>query len=277
MLICLNGQFIPHEQAQLTVTDGAFLYGDSLFETIKAKRQTILLQQQHLDRLEQSAGLLGIPCPRQSIERALRQLAGALQAPLTRIRLTLSRGSFQGLQFPAADQAWFLITATPLPEPVDTQQQAGIACSIAPNRRVNPLSHLPQLKRGNYADCLYARNDARQRGADEALFINSQGQLLEGATSNLFALINRRLVTPPTNRLVLKGIMRQQVIAAAAELGILTLEAPLTLNDVVNADEAFITNSLIDILPIRSINDHQLQRGRHWETLLKTLYLRIAS
>lgn len=277
MLVCLNGHFIPQEVAHVAVNDGAFLYGDSLFETIKAKNQQILLQKQHLDRLELSARLLDIPCPRKKIETALRQLSGAFQTPLTRIRLTLSRGSFSGLQFPTTDKAWFLITATPLAELDEQQRQAGIACCIAPNRRVNPLSHLPQLKRGNYADCLYARNFAIQQGVDEALFVNPRNHLLEGATGNLFALIGKRLVTPPAGRLVLKGIMRQQLMAAASELGILTVERPLLLSEALTADEVFLSNSLIDIQPIRSIDQHQLARGELWNNLLKTLYLRIAS
>lgn len=275
MLVCLNGRFIPREDAQVSINDGAFLYGDSLFETLKACGNRILLQRLHLDRLARSAQLLGIPCPRQNIETALTQLAAALPAPYSRIRLTLSRGSYDGLQFPAEQEAWFLITAVPLAP--SATRDAGVTCIIAPNRRVNPLSHLPQMKRGNYADCLYARNHARRCGADEALFIDQHGNLLEGATSNLFALIERRLVTPPPGELILDGIMRRQVIAAAHELGILCVERTLSLDEVQNADEAFLTNSIIDLQPIGSIDGRPVKRGEQWQRLRKTLALRIES
>jgi branched-subunit amino acid aminotransferase/4-amino-4-deoxychorismate lyase len=274
MLVCLNGRFIPREDAQVSINDGAFLYGDSLFETLKACGNRVLLQRQHLDRLARSAQLLGISCPRQNIETALTRLAAALPHPHSRIRLTLSRGPYEGLQFPAEEEAWFLLTAVPL---APAASDAGVTCVIAPNRRVNPLSHLPQMKRGNYADCLYARNHARWCGADEALFIDQHGNLLEGATSNLFALIDRRLVTPPTGELILDGIMRRQVIAAGNELGILCVERPLSLQEVQNADEAFLTNSIIDLQPISSIDSRQIRQGEYWKRLRKTLTLRIES
>lgn len=277
MLVCLNGKFIPHEEAAVAINDGSFLYGESLFETIKARKNNILLQQQHLDRLQQSAKLIEQPCPRDKIEKALCYLAASLTAPWSRLRLTLSRGPFTGLQFPHGDKAWFLLTAVPH-EPADNSTvQRGTVCCLAPNRRVNPLSHLPQLKRGNYADCLFARNHALRNGAEEALFVDSRGYLLEGATSNLFALINKRLVTPPAGRLVLKGVMRQQVIAAARELGILTIERPLHLTEACSADEVFLTNSIIDLQPVRRIDDHPIATGTCWQDLLKTLYLRIVS
>lgn len=277
MLVCINGQFIPHEDARVAITDGSVLFGDTLFETIKAKENTILLQRQHLDRLYQSAKLIGLSCPRQRIEKALGYLAASLSTPWSRIRLTLSRGPFNSLQFPDDEKAWFLITAAPYTPPIKPAEETGISCCLAPNRRVNPLSHLPQLKRGNYADCLYARNYAFQCNTDEALFVDSRGYLLEGATSNLFALIDKRLVTPPAGRLVLKGIMRQQVLAAATEIGILTHERPLHVNEVYNADEAFITNAMIDIRPILNIGEHRISPGNCWRALLKTLSLRIGS
>ncbi len=261
MLVCLNGQFIPREDARLPIQDGAFLFGDSLFETLKARGKNILLLHEHLDRLDLSAKLLNLPCNRQKLETSLRQLASSLTAPTSRIRLTLSRGSHQGLGFPDVEAGWFLLTASPLEETNDQQREQGADCISAPNQRVNPLSHLPQMKRGNYADCLYAVNYAQQKGAREALFCDQQGQILEGATSNIFALIDHKLVTPPTGPLVLAGVMRRQVIAAATELGIRTVERKLNKTELFQAQEAFLTNSLIDILPINSLDGKAVSRG----------------
>lgn len=275
MLVCLNGTFIPHEDARVPINDGGFLFGDTLFETLKAHEQKILLKTRHLDRLEQSAQLLNFPWDRQKIESSLRQMAAALKYPTSRIRLTLSRGGFQGLSWPAAEQSWFLLTATEYDEPTDTERQSGAACIIAPNRRINPVSHLPQMKRGNYADCLYATNYARKSGADEALFIDQNQHVLEASISNLFAIIDDRLITPPTGTLILEGIIRQQVINTAAELGIIVSERELPLGELMQAQEAFLTNSLIDILPISSIDGEKINRGTVWKSLLKTLWMRI--
>ncbi len=275
MLVCFNGNFIAHENASISINDGAFLYGDTLFETFKARQQKILLSWQHLDRLEQSAKLLNLPCDRIKIESAMHHLSRAIKHPSSRIRLTLSRGNFTGLDWPANNKGNFLLTAVEYNEPTDAERQAGVACIIAPNQRINPLSHLQQMKRGNYADCLYAANYAHQAGAREALFMDQQNNIQEGATSNIFALIEDRLITPPIDNLILAGVMRQQIIDTAAELGVLVVEQKLSLDELIAADEIFLTNSLIDILPVASINNQTINRGDCWKSILKTLKLRI--
>lgn len=275
MLICLNGTFLPREEAAIPINDGGFLFGDTLFETLKARGDKIFLLRQHLDRLQQSAELLDFPCDRPKIEHSLQQIAAALKAPASRIRLTLSRGDFSGLAWPPSSQGRFLITATDFIELTDDERLAGAACSIAPNQRVNPVNHLPQMKRGNYVDCLYAANHARQSGTREALFIDQQQHVLEGATSNLFAIIDDRLVTPPPGSLILNGILRRQVIKTAAELGILVVERDLPFMELMQAEEIFLTNSLFDILPVSGIDGQPVNRGDCWKSLLKTLWMRI--
>ncbi|WP_321372348.1 aminotransferase class IV [uncultured Desulfuromusa sp.] len=275
MLICLDGTFLSREDAEIPISDGGFLFGETLFETLKAHEQTIFLLPQHLNRLEQSAKALIFPCHRQKIEDALQQMAAALESPVSRIRLTLSRGDFTGLAWPSAGRGRFLITATEYIEPTDDERQSGVACSIAPNQRVNPVSHLPQMKRGNYADCLYAANFAYQNGTREALFLDQQQNILEGCSSNVFAFIDDRLVTPPLGSLVLNGIMRQQVINAATESGIVVIERDLPFRELEQAEEIFLTNSLIGILPVSRIENQTINREECRQYLLKTLRQRI--
>ncbi len=275
MLVCLNGQFIPQEDARVAVNDGAFLYGDSLFETIKARQQRILLLDQHLERIEQAAQLLEFPCPRTQIESACGALSDRLLTPSSRIRLTLSRGPYQGLVRPGHNKGWFLLTAVPYDEMDERNRAHGISCCLAPNQRVNPFSPLPQLKYGNYADCLYARNHAHRQQADEALFVDHNGNLLEGTTSNIFAVIDNQLITPPLGNLVLNGIMRQQVIESAKELGISWVERPLPLTEAINASEIFICNSLIDLVPVNKIAGKRIKRGEYWKDIAKRISLRI--
>jgi len=168
MLVCLNGNFIAHEHARIPINDGGLLFGDTLFETLKARGKKILLVNEHLDRLQLSAKLLDFPCDRKQIEFSIQQMSNALTTATSRIRLTIGRGQHQGLAFPEPEQSWFLLTATAFTEPTEAERHNGSACVIAPNRRVNPVDHLPQMKRGNYTDCLYANNFARIRGAREA-------------------------------------------------------------------------------------------------------------
>jgi branched-subunit amino acid aminotransferase/4-amino-4-deoxychorismate lyase len=261
MIVNIDGAFIDPKEACLPLDDGAVLFGDTLFETLKARDSRIRFLEEHLDRIELAARLLVFPFDRPAIREALNATTRRLEAPVARIRLTLTRGSFTGLALPPASRGRFFILAKPYAEPTGNERAAGAACMVAPNRRVNPLSHLPQMKRGNYADCLYASDFARRRGAREALFVSSEGYALEGATSNLFALQGDTLVTPPAGELVLAGIMRRQVLRAAADLGLQVKESNLPLDELYTADEVFLSNSLIDLLPVSQLEEHPLRRG----------------
>jgi branched-chain amino acid aminotransferase len=271
VIVNLDGSFVPADQVGLPVDDSAVLFGDTLFETIKVRHNALLLVEDHLDRIQMSAALLDFPCDRDAIRTALQQTAKQLPWPVARLRLTLSRGRCKGLQPPPKENARTLITATAYIEPDENQIQAGAYCVFAPNRRVNPLSHLPQMKRGNYADCLYAARFAHAKGAREALFCNDEGQVLEGATSNLFIVKDHTLITPEAGEVVLAGIMRRQILLTANSLGLATEERPITKNDLIQAEEAFLSNALIDIMPIARIESTHIKRGKQAIKLLQKI------
>lgn len=272
MIVFLDDRLVCPDQACLGVEDGAVRFGDSLFETLLALDGRIRFLEEHLDRIARSAVQLAFPCDRAAARAALELCAQTLSAPAARLRLTLTRGSYPGLQLPPPVQPGrLLVTAAPYTPPTQGEREAGVRCLLAPNQRVNPLSHLPQMKRGNYADCLYAADFARRQGAREALFCDPAGQLLEGATSNLFAIVDGTLITPPAGELVLAGIMRRQILNAAGRLGLAWRQAPLPLAEISAAEEIFLSNSLIGLLPVASINDITLHRGRRWEALLREI------
>lgn len=271
MILNRNGEFVAPDQAGLPLDDGAVLFGDSLFETLKAREGRIRFLGDHLDRLRLSARLLDFPIDADLIRRALQDTAARLDAPVARLRLTVSRGSFAGLDFPPPDKSHFFISAADYREPDRGERQRGARCIFTPNRRVNPISHLPQMKRGNYADCLYAAHFARSQGAREALFVTDDGQVLEGATSNLFILQNGSLVTPPAGELVLAGVLRRRLLQAAAVFGLPVAERAISVDELFAADEAFLTNALIDILPISAVEGHPIRRGPSAEQLLEAV------
>lgn len=276
LIFNLNGQFVDAEQAHLACNDGVVLFGDSLFETLKAQDEHIQFLDQHLDRLELAARLLHLPCHRPTLRGALLETVARLTSPLVRLRLTLSRGPMAGLALPPAESGHFFINAAPYQALDAAERQQGIACVFAPNRRVNPLSHLPQMKRGNYADCLYAADYARRKGAREALFKTDDDQVLEGATSNLFIVKDDILLTPPAGELVLAGIIRRQVLLAAQDLGLSFEEIPISAEELFNADEAFLTNSLVGLLPIAQIEGRSMKRGP-WTARLATAVAQTAA
>lgn len=269
MIVFLDHRLVPADEAALSVEDGALRFGDSLFETLLAKAGRIHFLEEHLDRIERSAAQLAFPCDRSAARAALKLCTQTLAAPVARLRLTLTRGSFPGLQLPPATQPGrLLVTAAPYTPPTLAERETGVSCVLAPNQRVNPLSHLPQMKRGNYADCLYAADHARRQGAREALFCDPAGNLLEGASSNLFAILDGTLITPPAGELVLAGILRRQVLLAADHLGLPWRETALPLNQLPEATEVFLSNSLIGLLPVARLDNIPLQRGRTWQALL---------
>jgi len=266
MLVNFNGQFIPREHATVAINDSALLYGDSLFETLRVEQDRILLQKEHLDRLSLSAQLLDFPCDRPQIEKALAQMAQSLTAEVTRLRLTLGRGPAQGFCLPDGSKSWFCLTAVPTQPLSDTERDAGAACVLAPNHRVNPLDHLPQMKRGNHLDCLYAADYARKHHAREALFVQ-EGLVIEGSSSNIFALFANRLHTPPIDQLVLAGVTRREIIAAAIEYGLHFTEKALPLADLLQADEVWLSNAMTELLPVASIDGKPARRGARWREI----------
>jgi branched-chain amino acid aminotransferase len=271
MIFNLDGEFVDPGRAGLPWNDGAVLFGDSLFETLKARAGQIRFLDHHLDRLCLSARLLDFPLKADRIRQALLDTANRLDAPAARLRLTVTRGSHAGLDFPPTGEGRFFISALPYHEPSPEERQEGAACVFAPNQRVNPLSHLPQMKRGNYADCLYAANHAKRLGAREALFRTAENQVLEGATTNLFLLQKDVLVTPPAGELVLAGIMRRQVLQAAKSLGLPSEERPIGVEELFAADEVFLTNALIDTLPVATVEGRPLRRGPWAERLRQVI------
>jgi len=261
-MICnFNGRFVGPDDPLISGRDGAWLYGDTLFETMKAKDGHILFLQQHLDRMQTSAKLIDFPFDRSKIIEALDASLQQAGRETSRIRLTLSRGDFSSSAFPDQDHSLFLIQVSPADEPGTDEQQEGIRCVLAPNRRVNPLSHFPQMKRGNYADCLYAANYARSKGAREALFVSKKGLLLEGATSNIFLIKDETLITPTLGELVLRGIIRGQILELAGEWGMRIESREIPLDELYTADEVFISNSLIDVLPVTDVDGRDIKKG----------------
>jgi branched-chain amino acid aminotransferase len=259
MIVNIDGEFV--QEGTLAVSDGAVLFGDTLFETLLARGGEIRLLSDHLDRIEFSAALLDFPFDRERAADALRAVAQRLRTPASRLRLTLTRGEYEGLYFPLPERSRLIATAVPYTEPTDQERRDGVRCAIAPNRRVNPLSHLPQMKRGNYVDCLYAAAHARSLGFREALFVDEQGRLLEGATTNVFLIQNGTLITPPCGDIVLPGIMRRQVLRAVARLKVPVFEKQILLPKLYGADEVFLTSSLVGVLPVAAVGDQPLYRG----------------
>ncbi|MCF6179412.1 MAG: aminotransferase class IV, partial [Geopsychrobacter sp.] len=163
-------------------------------------------------------------------------------------------------------KSWHYLTAVAAPPLSGTERKIGADCVLAPNSRSNPLDHLPQMKRGNHADCLYAADYAKRHQAREALFVN-QGLIIEGSSSNIFALYADDLYTPPLGKLVLAGVTRRALIKAAIEYGLKIKEEALPLEKLYQADEVWLSNSMIELFPVASIDATPLNCGQRWQEI----------
>nr|WP_295827384.1 aminotransferase class IV [uncultured Azospirillum sp.] len=237
MTIWLNRRLMPAAEARIDPADRGFTLGDGLFETIRIKDGAPRHLPRHLDRLGAGADLLRLPLSYDAAD-----LTGAMAALIEAVgltdgvlRLTLSRGTgARGVLPPADAHPTVLMTAAPA-----AHMTSPVAAIIARSTRRNEHSPLSRLKSLNYLDSILARQEAAERGADEALLLNGAGRLAESSVATLFLSIGGRLLTPPVTDGALPGIRRALILERhGAE------EAPLTPDDLARADEAILTNSL---------------------------------
>lgn len=237
MMIHLDGRLVAAAKARIDPADRGLTLGDGLFETLRAGADGIARLDAHLRRLRHGARVLGIPVPisDDDLARAFRQTLDANGLGDGVVRMTLTRGpGGRGVAPPAQPRPTLMITAQPLPEDANRPLDAVIATVT----RRNEHSPLARVKSLNYLDNILARREAQERGADDAILLNTAGRLAETTVANLFVVIDGRAVTPPVAEGALPGTMRGAVIAAGAD------ERPLAAGDLARASEAFVTNSL---------------------------------
>jgi branched-chain amino acid aminotransferase len=256
--VYLNGELVAAEQAALSALDRGLLHGYGLFETMRSYGGRVFRLAEHYRRLEAGAELLAIPVP-----LTLAALEEAVDATLARnglpgayVRLTVTAG-------PAGDggNASVILFAREVTEYPLELRERGMAAVVSAVRR-NETSPLARVKSLNCLDNLLAREEARRSGAGEALLLNTRGFVAEGAASNVFLARNGTLLTPGVEAGALPGITRQAVLELAGEEGIEVVETSLALPGLVGAGEAFLTNSVMEVMPLVSVDGRPVGPGR---------------
>lgn len=260
-LIFLNGQIVEAAAARIDPADRGLLLGDGLFETMLSRAGVTFRLGAHLARLASGARLLGIPLP-----IPVAEIAGAVTATVNAnklehvdavVRITLTRGPApRGLALPAKPAPVVMISATPY---TAQQPEVASACVVGPRR--NELSAAANLKTINYLDNVLAANEAAARGFDEGLMLNGRNRIACGSRSNIFGMIDGILYTPPLDDGVLPGVVRGVVLEMAKVLQLKHRQAPLWVYDLPRMSEAFLTNSLVGILPLGRIDDQKIGDG----------------
>ena len=251
-VIFCNGALWPAERLPLSANDRGLLLGDGVFETLRVYAGKPFALDRHLSLLTAGARALAIPLPDWDIEAAVAEtLAGnGLDSANASLRITLTRGPGpRGLLPPSEPEPSLLVSAAPLD---DTGTKVPARAIVASLRR-NEWSPLSRLKTLNYLENVLARQEAAAAGAEEALLQNIAGRLTGASAANLFLVKEGTLLTPPEVEGLRPGVTRGVVMALAADLGAAVRELPLTLEDLELADEAFLTNSLIEIRPLLTV------------------------
>jgi branched-chain amino acid aminotransferase len=263
VVVMINGRVHAPDEAKISVFDRGFLYGDSVFETVRTYRGRPFALDQHLARLARSAELVFIelPVPLATLEAEVRQALTAAGNAESYVRVMITRGeSALGLDTRLAARPSRLIIVADLSLPPARYYQDGIATVTYRTERATDATAAEGAKVGNYLVSVLAMREASLAGAAEALIVDARGAVVEGATSNLFVLEQGTLVTPDAG--ILQGITRAEVLKAAADLGLpVRFRAP-SLEELLAADEAFITSSLREVLPVVKVDGTVIGTGR---------------
>jgi branched-chain amino acid aminotransferase len=262
-LVYLNGALLSVDEAKINPFDQGFLCGAGLFETMRVYSGCIFLLERHLKRLNSSACAIGLGrLDPDELGEACRSVVAANRLDGALIRLTVSAGPEASPS--TSKRPTTLVRATPYTPPSPEKYHNGCKATVSFIRRFSQ-SILVRHKTTSRLDCVMARARANAMGYDEALFLNEIGNLTEGSVTNLFLVsADKVVVTPPLGDGLLPGITRQCVLELAVKSGLRFAEKSVSVKDLESADEAFITNSLMEIMPLASItNDDNKYEFRH--------------
>ena len=265
MWVYVNDRFVPQEQAVVSVFDHGFLYGDGVYETLRAYRGRVFQLADHLARLERSGSRirLHMPVGRERLASLLRESLRRNQLQEAYLRVTVSRGGGEiGLDPALCKSPTLVIIAKPFQPYPDAFYTDGVAVIIATTIRNLPEALPPQVKSLNFLNNILAKMEATAASAHEALLLNHRGDVAEGTTSNVFVVQGERLRTPAVECGILEGITRQLVLQLAHDAGIQTEETRLAVDELLRADECFLTNTTQEILPVTRVDGKMVGDGR---------------
>ena len=261
--VYVAGAFRPAADAAVSVFDHGLLYGDGVFEGIRAYERRVFKLERHVDRLFDSAKAIRLEIPHTRDEVAELVLETCRQNDVVDgyIRLVVTRGPGDlGIDPRSCARAQVIVITRPSLVVYRRKPWAGITVVTSAFRRNAPDALSPAIKSLNYLNNVMARLEANDRGADEALLLDHDGYVAEATADNVFIVTERALTTPPTAT-NLKGITRETVLGLAADLGIPAEERPFTLFDVWTAREAFLCGTAVEIAPVASVDGRTIGAG----------------
>jgi branched-chain amino acid aminotransferase len=265
MWIFLNDRFVPREEARVSVFDHGFLYGDGIYETLRAYGGRIFMLQQHLTRLQRSAKLIGLEIP-----IAEKDWPNLLSDAIARnglrdayLRITVSRGTGEiGLDPGLCPKPTVVIIAKPFQAYPAHLFARGVSLVTTSVHRNLATALSPQIKSLNFLNNILAKQEATKAGAFDGVMLNAEGHLTECTTSNIFFVQHGRLCTPSVACGILDGITREVVLTLAKERGMPTEESAYMPEALRQAEECFLTNTTMELMPVRDVDQHLVGTGK---------------
>ncbi|SRR5581483_1024442 len=262
--VWLNGKFVPESEARISVYDHGFLYGDGVFEGIRAYNGRIFRLEDHVDRLYESAKAINLEIPMTKAEMAELLLEACRVNNLRNayIRPIVARGVGDlGLDPRKCKTPTVVVLAREFGALYGDKYEKGLKLCTVSVRRNSPNSVSPNIKSLNYLNNILARIEVNAQGMDEGIMLDLNGFVSEATADNIFLVKKGVVVTPPTYN-SLKGITRAAVIEIARELGHPVEEQPITMFDVYSADEVFITGTAAEIAPCVEVDHRVVGEGK---------------
>ncbi len=271
LMVYFNGLLRHDYEVNVPMLDRSYLYGEGLFETMKATQGFIPFLQEHLARLFKGMDLLQmqLDISGAKLEFALYQTLHHNRLKNAYLRLTLSRENIEMGNFEPSENTNLIVVARPLPRIPQRFYTQGATAEVSEDFKIAP-DRLSQVKTANYLRQLLSWRTAKSHGADEALLTNTMGRIVEGATTNIFLHDGEKYITPSLEEGILPGITRQVAIDLMVKNRLPYEERGITLEDLFRAQEAFLTNSIKEIVPLTKVNGQIIGLG---EVGPKTKYI----
>ena len=265
LLVYIDGKYYPKSQAKISVYDHGLLYGDGVFEGIRAYNGVVFKLREHIDRLYRSARviMLEIPLTKEEMINAVLETLRKNNLHDAYIRLIVTRGVGDlGLDPRKCPKPTVIIITDVIKLHSKEAKERGIRALIVWVKRdpVDATSH--EVKSLNYMNSILGKIEANVAGFDEAICLDKNGHISEGIAENIFIVKNGKIITPPTSTGALVGITRDVIVKLAEKLGYKAVEANITPTDLFTADEAFFTGTAAEVVPIVEVNKRKIGDGK---------------
>jgi len=261
MFVFINGSLVPKEEAKVSVFDRGFLYGDGVFETVRIYNGRPFMIDEHITRLLQGLKAVRFTKLPAGLKVYAAKVIDANGVRNGILRIAVTRGEvISGIDPSACKEPTIVISARESVPYPDAAYETGYRVTISKIRK-DGRSHLCGIKSANFLTHILAKGEAADAGVDDAVMVNYDGFVTEATVSNVFVVKGNALVTPSVESGILPGITRKVVLEMAEKMGLEVSECEIRPEELCDADEAFLTNSLMEVMPLVKVDKRAIGNG----------------